>query len=197
MRSILVMGGTGFIGRHFVETLVQRHGISVTLANRGTAPGLFPELERIAVDRENIESCRTAFASRSWDHVFDFSGTNYRRVLNCVTTLDVDHYTYLSSSAVDLATPDDPYLSMAQEKLWCEHVIRKGFDSLAFRAAFVVGGYDNTGRFELRDPNWVWRGTGNIVRPAIEVEQLVSSMISIAFTGHCGVVRAGYSEVTF
>lgn len=194
MKTVLVLGGTGFIGRHFVERMSARSGVQITLANRGTAPGLFMDLERLTIDRDNFASCQTAFQGRSWDCVFDFSGTDYRRVLNCVTTLETGHYTYLSSSAVDLALPDDPYLEMAKEKLWCEHIVSKGFDSLTVRAAFVVGKYDNTGRFECRQGDWFWKGTENIVCPVIEAEMLVQSMEVLGMAAHCGVLRAGYSE---
>ncbi len=127
--------------------------------------------------------------------MFDFSGTSHQRVLHSVATVDTDHYTFLSSSAVDLATLGDPYLPMAQEKLWCEHLITKGFDALIVRAAFVLGRYDNTERFDWRDGTWFWRGTDNPVRPAIEATQLCSAMLAVALTRHTGVIRAGYGEV--
>ena len=129
MRTALILGGTGFIGRHFVETAIVRPGLQLTLANRGSQRALFSELEQIQIDRDDLQRCQAVLAGRHWDHVFDFSGINYQRVLHTVATIETDHYTFLSSSAVDLATLGDPYLAMAQEKLWCEHVIKKGFDT--------------------------------------------------------------------
>jgi len=50
--DVLILGGTGFLGRHLVEVAVG-NGHRVTLFNRGIkAPGLFPELETIEGDRE-------------------------------------------------------------------------------------------------------------------------------------------------
>lgn len=193
MRKVLVLGGTGFIGRHFVETICTTPGVVVTLANRGSGSSMFPALENLLVDRDDFNSCRQAFAGREWDHVYDFSGITDHRIAHTIATLDTEHYTFLSSSAVDLAMPNDPYLAMAKDKLWCETRVSSGFPSLIVRAAFVVGKYDNTERFEQRFNDWVWKGTDELVRPAIEVEMLVSAMLTLGLSRHTGVVRAGYS----
>jgi nucleoside-diphosphate-sugar epimerase len=45
--DVLILGGTGFLGRHLVEAALGR-GHRVTLFNRGIkAPDLFPEVETI------------------------------------------------------------------------------------------------------------------------------------------------------
>ncbi len=45
--SILMLGGTGFLGPQTVEAAL-KHGHKVTLFNRGkTRPGLFPDLEKL------------------------------------------------------------------------------------------------------------------------------------------------------
>ena len=45
--SILILGGTGFLGPHVV-TAARARGHAVTLFNRGkTHPGLFPDLEKL------------------------------------------------------------------------------------------------------------------------------------------------------
>ena len=50
--SILMLGGTGFLGPQTVEAALKR-GHKVTLFNRGkTRPGLFPDLEKLHGDRE-------------------------------------------------------------------------------------------------------------------------------------------------
>ena len=52
MLKILVLGGTRFLGRHFVEETLAR-GHAVTLFNRGqTARDIFPQVETIIGDRE-------------------------------------------------------------------------------------------------------------------------------------------------
>ena len=48
---LLVLGGTGFVGRHIVQRAPAR-GDEATLSNRGrTAPGLFPGAELLRGDR--------------------------------------------------------------------------------------------------------------------------------------------------
>jgi 2'-hydroxyisoflavone reductase len=70
-KSILVLGGTGFLGPHIVTSALAR-GHTVTLFNRGkTHPGLFPDLEKLHGDRDgHLE----ALANRKWDAVVDPSG---------------------------------------------------------------------------------------------------------------------------
>ena len=69
--KVLIIGGTQFLGRHFVETAVAE-GHTVTLFNRGrTNPSLYPEVEKLAGDRTSDLS---ALRGRSWDAVIDTSG---------------------------------------------------------------------------------------------------------------------------
>ncbi|MGY8796160.1 MAG: NAD-dependent epimerase/dehydratase family protein, partial [Woeseiales bacterium] len=55
--NILVLGGTGFIGPHFVRHALAR-GHKITLFNRGrTNTHLFPEAEKLVGDRnDNLRS---------------------------------------------------------------------------------------------------------------------------------------------
>ena len=69
--SVLVLGGTGFIGPHMVRELLRR-GHSVTLFNRGrTNNELFPDIETIKGDRNGDLQ---GLEGRSWDAVVDNSG---------------------------------------------------------------------------------------------------------------------------
>lgn len=68
--KILVLGGTGFLGPHFVEAARAR-GHVLTLFNRGkTNPGLFPDIEQLHGDRKLDLS---ALEGRRWDAVLDTS----------------------------------------------------------------------------------------------------------------------------
>src|SRR5262245_25908585 len=70
-KSILFLGGTGFLGPHTVEAALRR-GHKVTLFNRGkTRPGLFPDLEKLQGDREKDDL--KALENRKWDAVVDTS----------------------------------------------------------------------------------------------------------------------------
>jgi 2'-hydroxyisoflavone reductase len=62
--DVLILGGTGFLGRHLVEAALG-DGHRVTLFNRGlSGPGLFPEVEKLEGDREGDLS---ALRGRRWD----------------------------------------------------------------------------------------------------------------------------------
>jgi 2'-hydroxyisoflavone reductase len=101
--DVLILGGTGFLGRHLVEAALGS-GHRVTLFNRGMkAPDLFPEVEKIEGDREADLS---SLSGRRWDAAIDTCGYVPRVVRASAKTLAdaVDHYTFVSSISV---YPDD------------------------------------------------------------------------------------------
>ncbi|PRP99595.1 NAD-dependent epimerase/dehydratase family protein [Enhygromyxa salina] len=70
--AILVLGGTGFLGPHFVDGALAR-GHTVTLFNRGKSnPHLYAELEQLRGDRN--EGDLDALEGRRFDAVIDTSG---------------------------------------------------------------------------------------------------------------------------
>ena len=68
---LLILGGTGFIGPHMVQTALDR-GHEVTIFNRGKSnPHLFPDIEKLKGDRDgDLESLK----GRDWDAVIDNTG---------------------------------------------------------------------------------------------------------------------------
>ena len=121
---MLVLGGTSFLGRAFVELATKQLPVSVSLFNRGvTNPALFPDLPRLIADRDDRESCRQALDGTHWNYVVDFSGYHHQHIHHVTSHCRWDHYTFVSSSAVDLSHPNDDYFAMAQGKLWCEHLL--------------------------------------------------------------------------
>ncbi len=98
--SILMLGGTGFLGPHTVEAALKR-GHKVTLFNRGkTRPGLFPDLEKLQGDREKDDL--KALEGRKWDAVVDTSANVPRWVKKSAAVLgpNIGHYIYISSVSV-------------------------------------------------------------------------------------------------
>jgi 2'-hydroxyisoflavone reductase len=70
----LVLGGSVFVGRHMVQTLVAA-GHDVSVLNRGKTPAQFPPgVKQIVADRTNADSMRSALGDTKWDAVFDVSG---------------------------------------------------------------------------------------------------------------------------
>ena len=71
---MLVLGGTGFVGRRLVEILTA-DGAGVTVLNRGvTAVELPPGVARLVADRSDASAMRAALDGTEWDAVFDVSG---------------------------------------------------------------------------------------------------------------------------
>ena len=165
--KLLVLGGTAFLGRCFVETALAA-GHELTLFNRGKrAPDLFPQVEQVRGDRgEDLSALR----ERTWDAVFDTSGY-YPRVVGMSADLlagSVGRYLFVSSISVlknmdlpnqdedaELAEADGP---IAEEitgetygplKVQCEHEVltRFGSRALIVRPGLIVGRYDFTDRF--------------------------------------------------
>src|SRR5919107_753483 len=97
--DLLILGGTGFLGRHLVEAALG-DGHRVTLFNRGlSGPGLFPEAETIVGDRDgDLSSLR----GRRWDAAIDTCGYVPRvaRASAGLLADAVDHYTFVSSISV-------------------------------------------------------------------------------------------------
>src|SRR5262245_60507688 len=70
-RRILILGGTGFIGPHFVAEALGR-GAKVTLFNRGKSrPTPMPGVETLLGDRNGKLD---ALTGRDWDVVTDAAG---------------------------------------------------------------------------------------------------------------------------
>ncbi len=167
---ILILGGTHFLGRHFVEAARER-GWDITLFNRGqTNSALYPNLERLRGNRDpEIAPGLAALEGRSWDVVVDTSGYVPRLVRASLTALDDSaHYTFISSISVyrDFATPGQdesaPLGELADEgsedyrgpnygplKVRCEEAVRarKPQSHLNIRAGLIIGPHDPTERY--------------------------------------------------
>jgi 2'-hydroxyisoflavone reductase len=173
--AVLIFGGTGFIGPHFVREL-RAGGHKVTLFNRGKRnPGLFPDVETLIGDRNEAGSV-SVLKGREWDVVIDDSGYFPRQVRASVDVLKdhVQHYIYVSSisayadmtpAGIDedykLAPLDDPDAKQITEKNYgglkaaCEQIVEKTFGTrqAVIRPTYIVGPGDHTDRFTY----WPWR----------------------------------------
>lgn len=164
---VLILGGTGFIGPHFVDALRTR-GHKLTLFNRGKRrPGLFPDIETLTGDRNGQID---ALAGRDWDVVIDNSGYRPREVILTADLLKdrVPHYLYVSSVSAyaDLSKPgidEDHPLAKLQDptveeitnetygglKAACEQVVEQAYGKRCtiIRPSYIVGPGDSTDRF--------------------------------------------------
>ncbi|MFT4414039.1 NAD-dependent epimerase/dehydratase family protein [Fredinandcohnia humi] len=181
--KLLILGGTKFLGKHFVLEALKR-GHEITLFNRGkNNPNLFPEVETIIGDRDgNLERLK----GRSWDAVIDTSGYVPRIVGDSVKLLkdQVKNYTFISTISVydDFShtgiTESDTVGKLTDQtieevngetygplKALCEEQVRKSLPSqhLIIRPGLIVGPDDPTDRFTY----WPMRfyDGGDIVAP--------------------------------
>ena len=165
-KTILVLGGTGFLGPHIVNAALAR-GHTVTLFNRGkTHPGLFPDVEKLRGDRDgHLE----ALADRKWDAVVDPSGY-VPRIVKLSTELlapNVKHYIFISTISVykdhnkvgaDETAPVETIADPTNEDVSHNYGALKALSEQAAEAAMpgrvanlrpglIVGPGDPTGRF--------------------------------------------------
>ncbi len=189
--NILILGGTQFLGRHFVEYAL-REGHQVTLFNRGiTNSTLYPQVEYLRGDR--LEGNLIALQGRTWDLVIDTLGyvPDLDQIVRSTATLlrdAVGFYVFISSISVyskfqaqgdeHLPLYGDPDAPLEEGSLYgtykarAEAVVREvyGNRSLIVRPGLIVGPYDNTGRFTY----WVRRiAQGNEVLAPEHPELLV------------------------
>ena len=174
-QTVLIFGGTGFIGPHFVREL-HAGGHKVTLFNRGKRnPGLFPDVETLIGDR-NVANSVDVLKGRKWDVVIDDSGYFPGQVTASTSVLkdNVQHYIFVSSisayadmtpAGIDedykLAPLDDPDAKQITEKNYgglkaaCEQIVEKTFGTrqAVIRPTYIVGPGDHTDRFTY----WPWR----------------------------------------
>jgi 2'-hydroxyisoflavone reductase len=96
---ILILGGTGFLGPHFVRDALAR-GHKVTLFNRGkTNPELFADLEQLRGDRRAGDLA--ALEGRRFDAVIDTSGYVPKEVTATAKLLaSSGQYLFVSSVSV-------------------------------------------------------------------------------------------------
>jgi 2'-hydroxyisoflavone reductase len=167
---LLLLGGTGFVGRHITEAALDA-GHDVTLFNRGqTNADAFPGAARLVGDREAGDL--GALSQGAWDAVVDVNAYTPRRVREAIAALDgrVGHYTFISTvsvyvhgpssgSPVDESAPlerlDDPTTETVTNeaygglKVLCEDEVQAAFpgSSTIVRPGIVAGPHDPTDRF--------------------------------------------------
>jgi 2'-hydroxyisoflavone reductase len=179
---LLVIGGTSFVGRALIELALERD-YQVTMLNRGiTNPGLFPEVDHRAGDRDGG---LVVLGEDRWDVVVDTCGYAPRVVRQSAELLRgrVGWYSLVSSLAVyaDFAErgiiedaplappPDPPSEDVASHygplKAQCEQVVAElhpGRCTMT-RCSIIVGPNDPTHRFSY----WIARAAegGTMLAP--------------------------------
>lgn len=168
MKSVLVLGGTQFIGRNLVERMLGIEGLAITLFNRGRTGGeLFPGVARIIGDRRTKDIER--IASKDWDVVVDLSCYFPDDLKSTLRNLKGRPERYVFVSTCSVYEPNDTRILRNEEamilgctqveyadttpatygnrKAECERILAaSGLDHVVFRPALVYGPYDPTDR---------------------------------------------------
>jgi 2'-hydroxyisoflavone reductase len=182
--KILVIGGTRFLGRTFVEVALDQ-GHELTLLNRGrTGPDLFPDIEHLRGDRDGDLA---VLRGRQWDIVVDTCGYVPRIVEKSADFLQdsIERYIFISTISVyaDFSKPGidegSPLAKIEDEsteevtneaygplKVLCENVVLDTYPerSTILRCGLIIGPYDPTDRFTYW-PVRIQRG-GEVLAPS-------------------------------
>jgi 2'-hydroxyisoflavone reductase len=212
--SILVLGGTGFIGPHLVNHAVAR-GHKVTIFTRGRRDAEIPEsVVRLVGDRNGQLG---ALEGKKWDAVIDDSATNPDWVKQSTELLrgNVGRYLFTSSTGVyypylkrpvdetmpvltELADPKDASMDFGTKKASCEKQVTTVFGDrgIVVRPTYIVGPGDTTNRF----PYWPQRLVkgGDVLAPGkkddpiqiIDVRDLAEFMVKLLEDGRGGIYNA-------
>ncbi|WP_245872787.1 SDR family oxidoreductase [Deinococcus planocerae] len=214
--SVLVLGGTQFVGRHLVEALLAG-GHRVSVLTRGRTPDELPgEVERLRGDRDEGEAGLSALAGREWDACVDVSGYTPRQVRASAGALRdrVGRYVFVSTVSVYAEQArhpireDDPLLPEAAEsvtevtgetygplKVTCERIVGEvlGERATILRPQIVAGPFDPTGRYTY----WVDRvaaggdflapGDGSDFLQVIDARDLARFTVTVLEEGVPGV----------
>ena len=165
-KTLLILGGTGFIGPHLTQE-AQSRGWRVTHFNRGkTATSALPGIETLLGDRKGELG---ALRGRSWDAVVDDTGyiPKYVKMSAELLAPNVGFCLFISSISVyaSFATPNDeesptgtltdPQIEQVTDttygpmKALCEQYSRDAFEGriAIVRPGYIVGPLDRTDRF--------------------------------------------------
>jgi len=171
-RKLLVLGGTGFLGPHFVE-IARKHGHTLTLFNRGkTNPDKFSgeqfaDIEQLHGDRKT--DMKALEGDRQWDAVLDTSAYLPADVTRSVKLLAprIKQYVLVSTISVyakndapneetsPLAVLADPNVTEVTGETYgglkalCEQAAERELPKFTtvVRPGLIVGPGDNSDRF--------------------------------------------------
>ena len=166
MKKILVIGGSYFAGRVFVEELAASGSAEIHVFNRGRIPlGIAGVAEHVG-DREIAAQISSAIPTEPWDAVVDFCAYEPAHISTMLESLPgrVGHYILISTTSVYARTTqlpiteDAPPLTGPQEelgqyrdygyhKLLCEQQLaeecrQRGIPFTILRPSIIYGYYN-------------------------------------------------------
>ena len=185
--KILILGGTLFIGKRFVE-LIENKNYNITLANRGVSGKV-----DIKIDMNNSESCKNLNNSY-FDIVVDFSGYNPEQLINVVSNIRFNKYIFISTSGVaflpfrNVGPEDYEMAAYIFNKKKCEDYIIENISNYnIIRPCYVVGEGDYTERFYKNGSKYFWKN-GKELDFYIEVTDLNNIILDCFYKSQNSIV---------
>lgn len=166
MKNILIIGGSYFAGRVFVEKLISRQKFNIFVFNRGNLPLNYEGVAELMGDREQPQLIRERIPALPWAAVIDFCAYTPEHIRSFMGSLtgSVDHYILISTttvyaesddlpvkeSAVKVSTPQPelgPYADYGLNKWLAECELAalsrtNGFRYTVLRPAIIYGRYN-------------------------------------------------------
>ena len=118
MKNILIIGGSYFAGRVFLEELSGQSDYRTYVLNRGNRPLNIEGVEEIVCDRNNATGLKSAIPELKWHAVVDFCGytpQDVRNLLLCIPQDSLGHYIFISTASVYAPTKDLPIKETARK----------------------------------------------------------------------------------
>ncbi|MEH7012141.1 NAD-dependent epimerase/dehydratase family protein [Neobacillus niacini] len=224
MKSVLILGGTQFVGKRLVQLLVDE-GVEVTIATRGlTADSFGNQVTRLFISREDTESLVQAFQDKKWDVVFDQTCYSSQEALDTLKALNgkVQKYIFISSQAVYdfgsnhmeesfnpldfepiLKTRKDykGYVGYQEAKRAAEAILFQNadFPVVAVRFPIIIGKDDYTNRLKfhvehIKEGKPMFIEHPNFRYSFIDSGEAASFLLSMAKSDYHGPVNPGSEE---
>jgi len=159
-KSMLIIGGSGFVGSHLVPAALAAH-YRVTVLNRGNCPQRSKNVIQLIADRnDDAQMVTAARNSTSFDVVIDTSSYNWRHSRLAWSTFSekTSHWIHLSSAAVyqeESRCPSEDQ-KIGGASVWGDYGIEK-----SEAEEFLVGQSTNCPVTILRPPYLYGSGNDN------------------------------------
>jgi len=164
MKNILIVGGSYFAGRAFVEALQNSSEYAPFVINRGTRPLNLDGVEEIVCERRDVGKMAEVVPPLEWHAVVDFCAYNPGDIVTLLENLpgSVQQYIYISTTTVHqnsqclpmcegspklTAAQPEPAGDYAYNKLLLEGELKqacegRGVAYVSLRPAFIYGKYN-------------------------------------------------------
>jgi len=111
VKNVLIIGGSYFVGRVFVEELSKVPGYAIYVMNRGNVPLNIEGVTEIKCDRHDTEAMCKAIPSVMWDSVVDFCAYTPEDITTVFSVLPshaIGQYVFISTSSIYEKTNELP-----------------------------------------------------------------------------------------